>query len=206
MGALVDDTGSFHSPALLTGTSSEFMGLRPLPKLLKQRLVSFVLGPPGVGKSSVASVLACEGHRSFDAREIDTMLLDRVRHGHWDEALTGSAALVLDGPVWLRNRAGAVTMLAELAQRRAEAGARTIFCQADADGSIEELIAAMEAGSAVVVGLRFPTGKRARLRCARRICDELGFPRDAALGSESLDPWRYDRLRAWLVERTWSTE
>ncbi len=206
MSALIDESGGFFSPALLTGTSSEFMGLRPRPKLLKQRNVVFVLGPPGVGKSSVASVLAGEPRRSFDHREIDTMLLDRVRGGRWEPVLLEPGCLVLDGPVWLRNRAGAVALLAELAKLRAESGHRTLFCQADSEGSIEELIAAMEAGSAVVIGLRFPTGKRARLRCARRICDELGFPRDAALGSECLDPWRYDRLRAWLVERTWSTE
>jgi len=204
--ALVDESGGFFSPALLTGTSSEFMGLRPLPKLLRQRHVICVLGPPGVGKTSVAARLASDSPRSFDAREIDTMLLDRVRAGRWPDELLDEHDLILDGPVWLRNRIGAVTLLAQLAQARAASGARTIFCQADAAGSIEELIAAMEAGSAVVVGLRFPTGRRARLRCARRICDELGFSRDAALGSECLDPWRYDRLRAWLVERTWSTE
>ncbi|MEM6925575.1 MAG: hypothetical protein AAF602_01505 [Myxococcota bacterium] len=206
MSALIDESGGFFSPALLTGTSSEFMGLRPMPRLLKQRHVVFVLGPPGVGKSSVSAVLAGDPYHSFDHREIDTMLLDRVRTAAWSSELLEPECLVLDGPVWLRNRAGAVALLAELAKRRAENGHRTILCQADSDGSIEELIAAMEAGSAVVIGLRFPTGKRARLRCARRICDELGFPRDAALGSEGLDPWRYDRLRAWLVERTWSTE
>ncbi|MEN0061608.1 MAG: hypothetical protein AAGA48_05625 [Myxococcota bacterium] len=206
MSALIDESGGFYSPALLTGTSSEFMGLRPLPRLLKQRRVVFVLGPPGVGKTSVASVLASEDHRTFDARAIDTMLLQRVREGAWSDELLGGRDLILDGPVWLRNRSGAVSLLAELAQVRAAQGGRTFYCQAEPDGSIEELIAAMEAGSSVVIGLRFPSGKRARLRCARRVCDELGLPRDAALGSECLDPWRYDRLVAWLVERTWSTE
>jgi len=207
MAALVDESGEFFSPALLTGTSSEFMGLRPLPRLLRHRHVIFVLGPPGVGKTSVACRLAGEeSPRIFDSREIDTMLLERVRNARWSDELLDSADLVLDGPAWLRNRSGAIALLVELAQTRATAGARTIFCQADADGSIEELFAAVEAGSAVVIGLRFPNGKRARLRCARRICDELGFSRDAALGSDCLDPWRYDRLRAWLVERTWSTE
>lgn len=206
MGALIDESGGFLSPALLTGTSSEFMGLRPLPKLLRQRRVVFVLGPPGVGKTSVASVLSNGDARSIDARAIDQILLERVRTGRWSDEWLTPIDLVLDGPVWLRNRSGAVSLLAELAQLRAADGARTYVCQAEADGSIEELIAAMVAGSSVVIGLRFPSGKRARLRCARRMCDELGLPRDAALGSECLDPWRYDRLVAWLVERTWSTE
>lgn len=199
----MDESTGFYAPALLTGTSSEFMGHKPMPRLLRQRRVIFVLGPDGVGKSTVARLLAGSGHLRLDNRELDRVLLDRVRTGQWDETLTHSACLVLDGPTWLRNRTGAVQLLAELAQSRAISGHRTLFCQVDADGSIEELIAVMEAGSSVVVGLRFPSGRRARLRCARRLCDDLGLPREVAVGSEELEPWRYDRLVAWLVERTW---
>ncbi|MEQ1500780.1 MAG: hypothetical protein ABMB14_01050 [Myxococcota bacterium] len=199
----MEDTGSFLAPALLTGTSSEFMGRKPLPRLLRQRNVLFVLGPHGVGKSTVARVLCGADRVDLDRNRLEHALLDRVRSGVWHEGLVDATSLVVDGPVWLRNRAGAVILLLELAKARATAGRRTAFCQVESDGSIEELISLTEPGSAVVVGLRFPTGRTSRMRCAREMCVELGLPADAADGSESLDPWRYDRLVAFLVERAW---
>jgi hypothetical protein len=35
------------------------------------------------------------------------------------------------------------------------------------------------------------------------VCDAHGLPHEAAAGSESLDPWRYDQLQAFLVERAY---
>jgi hypothetical protein len=130
-------------------------------------------------------------------------MLERVRENRWAERLIEVQALLLDGPVWLRNRRGAVSLMVELASKRASAGRRTVFCQVETDGSIEELISLTEPGSAAVVGLRFPTGRSSRLRCARELCDAHGLPHDVADGSEALDPWRYDRLEAFLVERAW---
>lgn len=196
-----EDTGSFLAPALLTGTSGEFLGKKPLPKLLRQRRVVFVLGPHGVGKSTVARALAGADRIDLDRTEVERRLLERVRRGSWPPDVERVPSLVLDGPVWLRNRQGAAALLLEVARVRAVGGHRTVFCQAEGDGSIEELISLTEPGSAVVVGLRFPAGRSSRLRHAYEKCDELGLPREAAHGSEGLDPWRYDRLVPFLVER-----
>lgn len=199
----IEDTGSFLAPALLTGTSGEFMGRKPLPRLLRERKVIYVLGPHGVGKSRVARLLSGPSREDLDRQSLEHALIERVRTGKWANTLLRAPSLVIDGPVWLRNRHGAVTLLLELARLRAAAGYRTVICQAELDGSVEELISASEPGSAVVVGLRFPTGKRSRLRCARDLCDELGLPHEVAIGSDTLDPWRYDRLVAYLIERAW---
>lgn len=196
-----EDTGSFLAPALLTGTSGEFMGRKPLPRLLRQRRVVFVLGPHGVGKSTVAKSLAGTDRIDLDRTEVERRLLDRVRRGSWSDEIDAIPSLVLDGPVWLRNRHGAAALLLEVARVRSIAGRRTLFCQAENDGSIEELISLTEPGSAVVVGLRFPGGRASRLRHAYEKCEELGLPHEAAHGSEALDPWRYDRLVPFLVER-----
>jgi hypothetical protein len=199
----MEDTGSFLAPALLTGTSGEYMGRKPLPRLLRERHVVFVLGPQGVGKSTVARRLAGNVRVDLDTQHLEHALLDRVRSGKWSDGITGAPSLLVDGPVWLRTRIGALTLLLELARNRADQGRRTVFCQAQSDGSVEELITLTEPGSAVVVGLRFPSGTRSRLRCARQLCRELSLPIDAADGSELLEPWRYDRVVAFLVERAW---
>lgn len=198
-----DDSGDFLAPALLTGTSEEFMGRKPLPRLLRSRHTVFVLGPQGVGKSSVARTLSGPARIELDTRQLEHVLLDRVRMGRWSERVGDAPALVLDGPVWLKNRRGAVNLLLDLARQRSACARRTVFCQTEGDGSIEALIAQTEPGSAVVIGLRFPTGRKSRLRCARQLCAELGLPPAAAAGSETLEPWRYDRLVAFLVERAW---
>jgi hypothetical protein len=200
-----EDTGTFLAPALVTGTSAEFMGRKPLPRVLRSRGVVFVLGPKGVGKSSVSRALLQGDRLDLERSQIEHAMLERVREARWAESLLCVPALLLDGPVWLRNRRGAVTLLLELARIRATAGRRTVFCQVETDGSIEELISLTEPGSAAVVGLRFPTGRASRLRCARELCDAHGLPHEVADGSEALEPWRYDRLEAFLVERAWRT-
>ncbi len=198
----VEDSGPVIAPALITGTSSEFMGRRPLPRITKNRLVAVVLGPSGVGKSTVARVLAGKPHLVQSTQELERGVLHRVRTGSWDDPWRSTPSLVLDGPVWLRHRSGVVRLLGELARVRATSKRRTVFVQSDQDGSVEELFGEMAAGSCAVIGLRFPTGRRARVRVARRLCDELGVPRSAAAGSDRLDPWRYDRLVGYLVEST----
>ena len=94
-----------------------------------------------------------------------------------------------------------IELLKELVEAREADGRRTLICQRDCDGSVDELIAVLKPGTAVVIGLRFPTGKRGRRRFARRACEELAAPREAARGTEQLDPWRYEdvieAIRRW---------
>ena len=68
-----------HKPALLTGTSTEFLGARPLPKVLGRRAVVFLFGPKGVGKTEVAMRLAGSNAVYWSARAIERAVLQRVR-------------------------------------------------------------------------------------------------------------------------------
>ncbi len=155
-----------------------------------------VLGPPRCGKSSVAARFAEADARTLNTRELEDALVERVRNGSWASGLLTAGSLVLDGPVWLSNRDGVVGLLSELLRARVAAGRRTVVCQRDTDGSVSELIGEMPLGSLVVIGLRFPVGQRGRIRFARRVCDDLGLPREHATGAELLDPWGYDEVLA----------
>lgn len=196
----------FLVPALLTGTSGEFMGRKPRPRLLRQRNIVFILGPHGVGKSTVGRVLLGGPRLDLHTREFESALLTRVKEGRWTSDLEEIPSLLIDGPCWLRHRLGAQVLLTELIRERAQAGRRTVICEVESDGSVEDLIARIEPGSAVVMGLRFPVGRRTRLRIARQICRELDLPFTAADGSEVLEPWTYARLVAYLVDRTWGPQ
>lgn len=198
------------TPALLAGTSSEYLGRRPLPRILRERKIVFVLGPRGAGKTSVATRIADPWHGS-DVAATETVVLDTpnlndaliacVRERGWPERIARARALVLDGPVWLKNRPGAVSALSDLLKQRADAGLRTCVCQDDADNSVGMLMERLPSGSYAVIGLRFPTGTRGRLRFARRVCDELGAPRTLARGTDLLEPWGYERVIQHLSEK-----
>lgn len=190
-----------YAPAFITGTSSEFLGRKPLPRVLRQRWIAFLLGPEGVGKSTVARALALGTRVELDAKQLEVQVNSRVRTGTWSSRILSAPCVVLDGPMWLSNVSGRKGFLAELVRYRAVACRRTFVCQTKNDSSVSNLLEEVEPGSAVTLGLRFPVGRRARLRCARSLCDELELPLECAIGSEDLDPWRYDRVRAYLVEQ-----
>jgi hypothetical protein len=183
-----------RTPALFTGTSTEYLGKRPLPKLLRERPVVIIMGPGGVGKTCVAMRIAGESSRRLSAGALQQAILRRVRTGAWSKALIKARGLVLDGPVWLRNRPGVVELIVELLRARSDAGRRTVICQANTDSHVDVLIAAAPRGTLALVGLRFPKGKRGRLRFARRMCEHHGFPKEAARGTDQILPWRYDQV------------
>ena len=207
MGRVVTRRRSSRTPAFITGTSSEFLGRRPWPRVLLERHIGVILGPSGAGKTSVALRLAGQPAQHVGTRALQEALLDRVRLGAWPQVYRECSALVLDGPVFLRGRDGVVDLLREMVQYRARFKRRTILCQDDSDGSLEELIAVLRPGSVTVIGLRFPTGKRGRVRFARRVCEELGAPTEAARGTETMVPWRYERvvevIRRWPSPVSW---
>jgi hypothetical protein len=140
----------------------------------------------------------------LDTSALQREVVQRVRFGKWSDALRNARGLVLDGPIWLRNRDGVLTVLHELLNGRAQAGLRTVVCQTNLDGSVEALMAGMEPGSLVVVGLRFPKGRRGRLKFARRVCEVLEVPFVAALGTPEIEPWAYAKVIGFL--QTWKAE
>lgn len=184
--------------ALITGTSTEFLGRRPLPRLARERAVVFVVGPDGSGKSSVAWRLAGATAVHLDNRGVQDALVHQVRYLGWARELLTAPVLILDGPVWLRNRPGAVTALTCLLNQRADLGNRTLVCQSDRDGSFDELLPGLQPGRVVILGLRLPVGRRGRMRFARRMCDRLGIPRSVAKGTAGIDPWTYARVIEYL--------
>lgn len=197
-------------PAFLTGTSSEFLGKKPWPRVVRQRSVVVVIGPEAVGKTSVAKRILGGAALRLNTHQMQESLIRRVREGKWPQEVVQAEGLILDGPVWLRGRLGVVELLKELLVQRARQKRRTLVVQSDSDGSIDELIGVMPPGTLAVIGLRFPKGKRGRLRFARRICREVGAPEQAANGTEKLEPWRYqhviDAVRRWPEPPTRSAE
>ena len=127
-----------------------------------------------------------------------------IAEKRWSGPLPTVDSLVLDCPVWLRNRPAAGAALRDLLRTRIENGGRTVLVQSEDDDSIDLLLAEMPAGSMVVLGLRFPKGKRGKLRFARRVCDQLQLPRLAARGTDQLEPWNYERVILYLV--SWRPE
>lgn len=188
-----------RKPAFLTGTSSEFLGKRALPKILRERKVIFLLGPGGSGKTSVALRLG-QPATYRDRTALEDALVERVRTRQWPEVERTASNLILDGPVWLQNRPAIVRVLGELLRYRAGKGLNTLVCQPDHDGSVNLLMDEVQPGTSVVVALRFPKGRRGRLRFATRQCERLGIPKTAAKGSELIDPWGYAQVIAYLEE------
>jgi hypothetical protein len=189
------------APSFVTGTSAEYLGRRPLPRVVRERAAVVVVGPPRSGKTSVGVRLAGDGALVLDTRQLEEAVVDRIRSGVWRAEIAAAAALLLDGPVWLADRSGVVAVLVELLQLRQAAQRRTVVCQSDVDGSVSALLVAMPPGSIAMVGLRFPIGPRGRLRFARALCDTLGLPRARARGTEVLEPWDYPAVLAAVQRR-----
>jgi hypothetical protein len=188
---------SFSRPALVTGTSSEFLGARPLPRVLGRPVV-WVLGPSQSGRTTVALRLAGPARRYLDTTALQHALAHRVQERAWPRELLEVESVVLDGPCWLGRRTSQARALGELLSARLAMGCRTIVVQWDGDPSLDGVLKGLEPGAVATLGLRFPAGVRGRRRAVRRICAEMGLPTSAGRGLSSLEPWTYARVRAAL--------
>ena len=177
--------------ALITGTSGEYLGKRPLPRALRQRALVVICGPRCVGKTSVARVIAGDKARLIDDRGLHQAIIWRVREQQWSKALRDVPSLIIDGPVFLGRRPGAAAMVANLLRLRVEAGLRTVLVEGQvADGSVEILMDAVPPEHRVTLTLRFPV-EGGRLRFAQRVCEKLGLERALARRTLALEPWSY---------------
>ena len=173
------------------------MGDKPLPRSIRDRKMVFILGPSGVGKSSVADIWA--GDRS--TRLTDQDVLDAINHHarqrEWPTHLLESSALVLECPCFLDRRPSALESLQLLLRLRAGRDRRTWVVEATNGTSMERVMSAVHPGYRATLVLRFPIG-RGRLRFAKRICDELGLNKTLAPQTTHIEPWSYDAVRRSL--------
>lgn len=187
-------------PALLTGTSGEYLGKRPLPRIVRERPNVVLLGSAGVGKTTVAHFLGGPEARYLDKHGTQNELVNHVRTGRWSERLLTAPSLILDGPVWLDHRPAVVRALRELVDSRQKQGLRTLIVQDPGGGTVHPIIADRAPGSTVTIGLRFPVG-RSRKRYVRQQLAELDLPRELGHGLSSLPGWSYQRVRDELERR-----
>jgi hypothetical protein len=179
------------SPSFLSGTSSEYLGRKPLPRLLKRRLVVVITGPEGVGKTVVACRIAGECALRLDDSAVHRATVHWLKEQCWRDELTEHPDLIIDGPVFLPQRLGAARALADLIRQRTDSGLRTFICEGGlADGSVALLMDAVDPGHRVTLTLRFPKGG-GRRRFAQRFCEAHGIERSFARSTLHLEPWTY---------------
>jgi hypothetical protein len=183
--------------ALVTGTALELARRRPLPRVLAERRAALVSGPSGVGRTLVARAWIGPGAVEVDAKRFETVCVARMRTRRWPDALAARGPLVLDLADYLGTCRKDI--LVELLTRRDAAGLRTAVCLGDALGMA--LLGSLPAGSAALIALHFPSGRKARLAYAREVCDEFGLDRCEAPSTLAVDFWSYEGVREALAVR-----
>jgi len=186
-------------PTLVSGTSTEFLGNKPLPRAVQRRPVVFLLGPNGVGKTTVALHLAGETRRYVPEEELLGVLPGYVRTRSWEEAYLSPVALVLEAPCFLSRRPAVTRALKDLLQQRIDRGGRSFVLEAEDEDPMRELIGSLDPKQKATMVLRFPVG-RGRRRYVLRMCDELGVDRAHARAAASMDPWTYALARRALMD------
>lgn len=184
--------------ALVTGTSTEFLGRKPHPRTVRARPLVLVLGPPGVGKTEVACRLAGTPRLELTDRELLDVVAQRTKTRRWDPAVLHADSLVLDAPIGLGSRPGFARAVGALLGIRARAGRRTIVTEAEDRSPLAPVAEGIAPELRATVLLRFPVG-RGRRRFALRVCDDLGLDDAHARSVKNLEPWSYARVRAALM-------
>lgn len=185
-------------PAHLTRTSREMLGQRGLPRLLQERPTVYVLGPGGVGKTSVGRRLCGEDDRvEVNGAQLRRALIGTARRGSFPPEWYEAPSLLVDDVDFLYNRYGAVGLVGRLLRTRAEAGRRTVLCQGPSDSSITLLYSPVPLKLRASLLLRFPVGKGRRTHVKNR-CLERGIDPTLAAEATRIDPWTYSGVEAVL--------
>jgi len=186
-------------PALVSGTSREFLGRKPLPRAIRDRAMVFLLGPLGVGKTTVARFLAGEHGHYLSEADVLKCLKDHARVRSWKSELVTARALVLECPCFMNRRPAAMSAIQELLRSRAGGGRSTWVVEAESGTAMERVMSVVHPGYRATVVLRFPVG-RGRLRYAKTVCDDLGIAASLAASTMDLSPWTYAAVRGALSE------
>lgn len=180
-------------PAFVSGTSTEFLGRKPLPRAVQLRPVVFLLGPRGVGKTQVACHLLPAAMR-LPEQQTRAHIRHYLLQGEWPAGLADAPALIIESPCFLDQRPPFSEALQALLTARARAGRRTVVIEAVDELSVQQnLLGTIPLAQRATVVLRFPKG-RGRQRFAARACDELGISRQHARAVKDLEPWSYDAI------------
>ncbi len=183
--------------ALLTRTSGELLGERPLPTVLQRRAVSFILGPAGVGKRTVAARLLPAGTVHLDAEALRRELTIAGRNRSWSAELLAAPGLLIHGLDCLHRRYGAIRLLGELLRARVARSGRTAFTQGPADTSVTLLYPELAHELRATVLLRFPVGG-GRRRFVRERCAARGVDPMRASAAVSMEDWSYSAVERLL--------
>jgi hypothetical protein len=186
-----------QGPAVLARTSGELLGRRPLPSVLTSRPVTFILGPPESGRTTVGIRLLGEATTRIPADQLRKALTYAARHRRLPGELREARALLLDDVDFLHGRLGAIRLLGTLVGERTAAGLRTAICQGRADTSVTALYSVVDCPLRASVILRFPVG-RGRRRYVNARCRARGIDPIRAQGAITMEPWSYLRVDAFL--------
>ena len=192
-GALSKRRRARDRSALIVGTSTEFLGKKPLPIVVRTRPVLLVLGEAGTGKTSVARRILGQNALRLKGEALNSACARAVRRGRWPDEILAAPGLILDGPTYLNRRPGVLRLMASLLDSRTTAGLRTVIVQGNGDDTASLLLDALETGRRATVTLRFPIG-RGQVRFAVRMCQQLDLPTSLGRGLEVSEPWTYRKV------------
>ena len=185
-------------PALVSGTSQEFIGEKPLPRVIRDRRMLFILGPGGVGKTtSPRPWLAKMPSRSRRAMS-SAPSMSRPVPGSGRPISSMHRASCWSVPASSIADRRLENALRTLLRLRAGGGRRTVVVEAESGTSMERIMEAVHPGYRATIVLRFPVG-RGRLRFAKRLCSDLGISDVSAKATTEIHPWTYAAVRAALT-------
>lgn len=190
-----------------SGTSTEFLGPKNLPKKLLDCPNLFIFGPAGVGKTMVAKNLLGKDTICIRQRELMDLLTQTLRKRKWSEVLTQSSKLLFELPPLLETRPQVRKMLSQLLTYRTDKGFRTAMLDAEDFGSTHDLMGLTQWNKRSILILRFPNG-RGRYRFAAHACREHNIPTHYSKQLGDIANWTYEKMFAELniLEKSLTTK